>query len=415
MPTNHKAVVLTVGTGTKGQEEETLLQPILNSVKAGAPWEQIYLLASQDSRKWAKILEERLIEQEYKVQRETLPENTTQDDVDACFDVFDRALAKLLKSFHPSEVVFDYTRGTKAMSSAAVLAATRRGIGVLRYVTAPQSRKDVHGRAKTAHTIFHDGGTALVTAARALDTARQFMIAGNYAATVELLAPDTVKNWSRSHKAIARALSYYANFYLCWDSLDYAEASKIASQLERYNPAPGQPWENLAPNPTQFQWVRDLKDAKSATANTPKKRLPILWHVAADLLANAERRMKDGLLELAFLLTYRATEIALHAALCETGTEPANCNLEQALDLLEDQKLAQAIYPLVREKQAPLHRDNRNKSLLIHGYKAMPAFEKARLSETHRDLVDTLCSFEPANFDNLLEIAYSCKLAEPLR
>lgn len=411
MPTNLKALVLTVGTGTKGQEEETLLQPILNSVKTGAPWEQIYLLASQDSRKWAKILEERLIEQGYKVQRETLPDKTTQDDVDACFIVFDRALEALLKNYQPSEVVFDYTRGTKAMSAAAVLAATRHEIGTLRYVTSPQSRKDIHGRAKIAHTIFHDGDTSLATAARALDKAKQFMFAGNYAAVLELLAPDTVKSWSRSHKAVARALSYYANFYLAWDSLDYAGAAKVASQLERYNPAPGQPWERLAPNPAQFQWVRDLKDAKSATSNTPKKRLPILWQVAADLLANAERRMKDGLLELAFLLTYRATEIALHAALCESGIEPANSNLEKALDLIKDQKLVNAIYPLVREKQAPLHRDNRNKSLLIHGYKAMPAFEKSRLRETHADLVDALCSFEPANFDNLLEIAYSCELA----
>jgi hypothetical protein len=62
-----------------------------------------------------------------------------EEDVDACFGHFERELAKLLEEgFAADSVIADFTRGTKAISAALVLAAVVHGVRTLRYIISAQ-------------------------------------------------------------------------------------------------------------------------------------------------------------------------------------------------------------------------------------------------------------------------------------
>ena len=74
---------------------------------------------------------------------EALPGPGMENDADACFSHFDGVLDGLRRQGYTSDrIVADFTRGTKAMSAALVLAAVRHELSVLRYI---QGERDGQG------------------------------------------------------------------------------------------------------------------------------------------------------------------------------------------------------------------------------------------------------------------------------
>ena len=304
MRTNNgrKALVLTVGTGNIDDIERTLLVPMLKSVEDGE-WDRIVLLPSRTTEEFAQTLQERISNPAVEI--DALPASGQENNADACFGHFDSVLVRLIgDSFKPSDIVVDFTRGTKAMSAALVLAALGRDIPVLRYVHS--ERRDERGMVTPGTEKIGQIKTNLATERRRLDQAERLMSHGDFGAVIELL-PDFqgpfAGLFSEQFRIEAEALLSAAHIYAAWDRLDYKAAVEELDRRGIMTKDAGR----FAPTLEMGTWLKGLgQKLKRFDYSAMAAHLRVL---ACDLLANAERRLRDQQFEDALIRAYRVLEL----------------------------------------------------------------------------------------------------------
>ena len=131
-----KTLVLTVGTGDPKNLEESLYAPLQKSIDTGG-WTHVVFFPSQGTKRNARELCKRYAGSDIKFKTYPLPEANMEDDADACFAFFNKKLRTVLKASDggASHVLIDFTRGTKAMSVALVLAAVAHDVPRFRYIS----------------------------------------------------------------------------------------------------------------------------------------------------------------------------------------------------------------------------------------------------------------------------------------
>ena len=298
-----KALVLTVGTGNVDDIERTLLVPVLKSVEDGK-WERVVLLPSLITEDAARILKERISSSA--VELKSLPELNQENDADSCFGHFDDVLAGLIDDgFEPNDIQVDFTRGTKAMSAALVLAAVGRGIQVLRYVYSEQ--RDERGMVVPDTEKVGQVRTSRATTRRLLDQAKEFMRQGDFSAVISLLPAPERPFFDLRIPEVFRpectALRAAAQIYAAWDRLAYKAAAQVLAQIG----PPAAKAGSFALTPEMRKWLHCLMEMPEQ--NDHKAMAIYLRRLAGDLLANAERRIRDSHLEDALLRAYRVLEL----------------------------------------------------------------------------------------------------------
>lgn len=309
-------LVLTVGTGKADDLEGSLLAPLRKSIAHGK-WDEVVLLPSQMTGAMARIIKNEMGD---RVTISPLPQPGLEDNPDACFTHFDGVLAKLLRTRGADRIGIDITRGTKVMSAALLLASYRRGIPRIRYITGD---RDQQGMVKKNTEKIVEFPTSGIAAARRLDRARALMHAGQFAACRSMLSdtakPGTATAWppgSADDRAYASTL---ARFYSAWDRLDYAEACDEAKTVWEFPPSGD--WAMFHPSEDALRWVQSLaqpRDADDLAATAAHLRL-----LAADLLANGERRLRDRHYEDALIRAYRVLELIGQFRLFDQGLDSA--------------------------------------------------------------------------------------------
>ena len=304
-----KVLVLTVGTGNMEKLETSLLAPLAKSIRDGE-WKEAVLLPSTVTEDFAAEIARRFPGLPVRV--ETLPKPDLENDADACFGHFDAVLGGLLKKGYTADsFVADFTRGTKAMSAALVLAAVRRGVPRMRYIW---GERDSRGMVRAGTERIAQLRTALATARRRLDIANELMNNGDFAAVLEL-APDPDGPFSAlipdPMRGEAAQLRRRARFFAAWDRLNYAEAARGACALR------GEDGLDKA-----AEWARRLSDAPAHSNHAGMARW--LRLLVADLIANGERRVKHGQNEDALVRAYRVLELVGQARLFDHGLDSAN-------------------------------------------------------------------------------------------
>ena len=309
-------LVLTIGTGDMDRLEETLFRPLEKSLGTGR-WNEAVLLPSALTEANAQELRKRA--RDFPVWIEPLPEAGQENDADACFSHFDRMLNDLrVAGYAPERIVPDFTRGTKAMSAALVLASIGHGIPQLRYIYGDRDRRGMVlpdqenvGEVKTVRAMMR----------RRIDDARKLMDKGAYAAVMELLPDiDTSRSPSPAQEEFRKDISrlrHLAAFWSAWDRLDYKEAALCAGKFDQ-DDAKGLDEMSrlvlaLAHRPGQ--------DDHPAMANW-------LRHVAGDLLANGRRRIVQHQFEDALLRAYRVLELIGQFRLFDHGHDSARIDPE---------------------------------------------------------------------------------------
>jgi len=404
MTTKKKALVLTVGTGNIDDLERTLLKPMLKSIQDG-DWARIVLLPSHDTENAARTLQARLPDPA--VELKPLPKSGDENDADRCFGHFDHVLADLISSgFNARDIQADFTRGTKAMSAALVLAAVGRDIQILRYVYGEQ--RDERGMVVPGTEQVGQVRTMCATARRRLEQAKEFMRRGDFSAVTNLL-PEPQEPFFRSE---AEGLYAAAQIYAAWDRLAY----KVAAQALAQHGETAEEAGDFALTPEMTTWLRRLTkehNRKDHTAMAADLRL-----MACDLLANAERRIRDLHLEDALIRAYRVLElvgqIRLFAHGYDSAALPADDEVIQRLrkkwkrkgsndfdagknntliaSRLQVARLVKELGDPLGEKLLDFDKDpamqvrNRNESVLVHGFEATAPPEEAPL----RDVLDQL-------------------------
>ncbi len=355
-----RVLLLTVGTGDVQKLRETLLEPLIKSIRKG-DWSRVLLLPSQFTREMALQLQEEL--RETPIELRPLPRAGAEDDADACFAHFDEVLGGLrAEGYLPASILVDFTRGTKAMSAALVLAAVRHGLPRLRYIYGGQ--RDERGMVVPGTEVVREFRTAQVSGRRRLDEAEAFFRRGNYAAVRELLpAPGSplAGVWPADLLARSAFLRALAEFYAAWDRFAYAAAERVVV------PHAPPEWAALVPSPEVRRWVAEL--AQPLPPDNPG-RAEHRRRLAADLLANGERRIRDQQYEEALLRSYRVLEILGEARLFARNIDPVALQLNRH-GVLEE--LERRHDPLAASLKAQAHAGavrpaDRHESILTHGY-----------------------------------------------
>ena len=327
--TDETVLVMTVGTGDINHLEQTLIVPLANSFRHGE-WCEAVLLPSLETKAYAFQIRKRL--GDVPVRIEPLPEAGMENDADKCFGHFDDVIAGLLnEGIAPGSIGIDFTRGTKAMSAALVLAAAAREIPSLRYV---KGKRDARGIVVAGTEDIYSFQTTLVSDRWSLRLAANLFRRGDYAAVLDVLSERIDSSSNNKYQAEAASLRRRAEFMAAWERLDYERALDKSRQLKSGDVP--EEW---------VSWVRSLthipKDSDYAGQGLRLKR------VAWDLLYNGKRRLDERRFEDAFIRAYRVLELIGQFLLFERGMDSSRLDRE---------------HPEVKKLQSKLKK-NKSKSL----------------------------------------------------
>jgi hypothetical protein len=370
-----RALLLTIGTGDAANLETSLFHPLLLSIGTGE-WQRVVLLPSQVSGLAAEEVRRPMHAAAIIVS--PLPRPGAENDPDACFDHFDRTIEALLAAdFAATDLVADFTRGTKAMSAALVLAALRHGVPTLRYVGGDQ--RDQRGMVVPGSERIHETRTARATARRRIDLARNLFEHGAFGAALALL-PDpenrfAAVGWDIAERESLRALRPLVQWFAAWDRLDYegAIAVKIPAAAD------------LPP-----AWRRHLPPAVVMALVTRLAAWPRDHRlIAIDLLANAERRVGHGHYEDALVRCYNMIERVARARLYDSGHMVAGrANAIEALQVRRD-PMAVMLRDIDHDHPS-LQPRSRNDSILIHGLSAQGSRDPREWGKLFKSLENVL-------------------------
>lgn len=410
MPSHERprALLLTVGTGDNKRLEETLYVPLLKSIDT-EPWARITLLPSRSTIVHADEIKSR--RPALPIDVRPLSDEGVENDPDRCYFHFEQEISRLQRDeFVSTDIVVDFTRGTKAMSAALVLAASRHDVAALRYIAGD---RDLRGMVVPGTEDIVALSPAIATAQKRLDTALRLAEHGNFAGALEVLQEDGVAAWPAGLAEAARAVRPALGFFAAWDRLDY----RTAAAVDLACAAPLPEWQSLWPTTAARAWVAGLASippASDAAAMAARLRL-----LACDLLANGERRIRDRHYEDAVLRAYRVLELIGQIRLFDHGLDSGRLpsdhpavrklsaklerNRSTGLGVRPDGSLTAAREQVARllkvlgdplasrllgfDRQPTLPRVSaRNDSVLIHGFQAIGPDDDALLRALYRGL-----------------------------
>jgi CRISPR-associated protein (TIGR02710 family) len=313
-----KVLLLTVGTGTRGKLEETILEPFHKSLVAAGAARNI-LLPSQETEPIARRIQESFPESPTEIR--PLPNAGDENDADRCFEHFDAVLSEVLAAgTDPSAVIADITRGTKAMSAALLMAAAIRGVRHVRYLLA--ERRNESGYAEPGSEKVRDIEPSFMFLRQNLNLAMATLRAGNFRAVEHLLSPH-FPGQSRPSTPVEVeicVLDWAAKFWGAWDRFDYGRARSLLELLPQGAP---ERLRTLLPSEDQRRLVCLLAEALPKAMG---ERVKYCRALAADLLANAERRLEEGHLEEVLVRIYRLLELITRYRLFIHGLDSEHQN-----------------------------------------------------------------------------------------
>jgi CRISPR-associated protein (TIGR02710 family) len=383
------ALLVTVGMGDKTQLENSLFSPFLKTLLAGK-WDKVILLCSLETEPNARLLAER--HPDVTMQIETLPRKGDEANLDRCFRFFDGVVSRLVEQegYRPSHLTADFTRGTKVMSAALALAAASHGIRQYRYID---------GEQRNAQGLVIGGTEKLLELcpehlfrAQRLSLAYNFLKEGEFSSVHRVIEDDDGPK--------APWLLWAAEFWGAWDRFHYAAAKKCYQRLagtQKHKRPPGM--EEFWPSEAQISLLDQLSRAEPSELK-PELQADATRCLAADLYQNTLRRLREGQYEEILLRLYRLVELVGQIRLFEHGIDSGHVRkddprVQAFVQSLEQppKLLSGGYYELGRESVARLldhlkdpfaprlmdlawlglNVKSRNRSILIHGFKARTA------------------------------------------
>jgi len=424
-PTKRNALVLTVGTGDQEQLKQTLIDPIKKSINDGS-WDTVVLLPSQETVPNAERILSTMDDALHIICR-PLDTSGLETNADECFGHFDYVLEELInQGFDKTDITLDFTRGTKAMSAALLMAGMSREIPNIRYISGKQ--RDRRGMVIPGAEVPEEINTQLVDNRRLLNQAERLMQRGSFEAVCILIQSNPSSEstgYLHTMQSALQEINAAARVYRAWDRFDYKDA------IKRLNDGQKLFCDNtrFAPIPAMRRWLEAL--AVGINLDNTEKSAIYVQRLACDMLANAERRKRDGLYEDAYVRCYRVLELIGQYCLFEKGYDsgklPENDeNIIQLGDYLEKKRSAPlgkfksgkksfaragqfqvtrlldilhdsrgSTLRVLGDKRKSFLTQNRNKSLLFHGFSAANTEQIKNLDASMNDLEKFLCDDFP--------------------
>ena len=423
MAAKDEVLILTVGTGNSKDLDATLFKPLEKSLSDGE-WSKIILLPSTKTEENAIQFRNRM--SEHLIEIKPLPEAEQENDSDSCFRHFDQVLREVRKHHCRTKLMIDFTRGTKAMSAAIVLAAVRHQVPRLRYIVGP---RDERGMVISGQETVTEVETTIATLRLKVDEAMTLMEKHAFSAVLELL-PD-FENSKLAESLAPRdfrneipRLRRFANFWMAWDRLDYTQAVACTDKFTESE------YQELRNEISLIKFLND-EPQDSKTPNYHNDMARWLLYVALDLLENGYRRIKQHQFEDALLRSYRVVEMIGQLRLFEQNydsacIDPADSNVVKFRKKLKKNNsadfgsrkysglekltatrlttarflkylgdpLGQKLSDFDRQGETDISTNNRNHSILIHGLSATSS-NSENLHKLYDQIKELLIEFYP--------------------
>ncbi len=304
-----KTLILSVGGS---------LSPLIISVKHHSP-ENLIFFASKDTELQIEQLLSNLIKEGFEIKKHDKIVTPSAEDLNQCLHSLLTKLPEILSrwSVSSSDLIVDYTGGTKSMSSALVLATIEK-TSTFSYIGGEERNKDGIG-------VVIDGKEKVLRKANpwdemAIEEKKRIEIlfnTGRYTLAKDS-AEKAKEKVSEKEKPFFEMLSHLIESYQLWDSFKYREATNklrkaihdlemCCSRLEPYHPL--------------FLLLNHTKENQEFLKNIDtdgRKRI-------LDLLANAKRRANfEGRYDDAIVRIYRAIEKSAQLELKKHNLDASN-------------------------------------------------------------------------------------------
>ena len=428
-----RVLLMTVGTGDLARLEESLFVPLRKSIETD-PCNCVVLLPSCVTKRLADELSKGIPDLDIRVH--PLPEGA-EDDADSAYSHFDEVLSAILREIPPERIEVDFTRGTKVMSAALVLSAARHFIPSVRYITGD---RDGRGMVIAGTEQVRRVRTATVEGHRRLDLAHDLIRRGSFSAVRDVLPlPDATSTTGYPPNLInaSHRIQAAADFYSAWDRLDYSCGSKL-----NVGSPPAEDWEDVWPTDSMREWTGLLAHEPDRTNH--RAMAEWLRRLVVDLLANGERRVRQGQYEDALVRAYRVLELVGQARLFDHGLDSGALDPDhEAVKRLIEELAAKRDNPLSQspsgkfqagrlqsarllrqcndgfssrlfqfESEALLRPTLRNNSVLVHGFKARAPGEESQLNQLFDSLDELIKEDGGSNVETMLRLARSLSFAD---
>lgn len=281
-----RALIVTVGTGTRPDVQ--IFKPLKKAIEHYRP-DFVCLAASVASRPNAEIIVRELA---LAPEVHSIAMLRDIDDFQAVFQDINAVFQVLFaRGYAPDEIEIDFTSGTKAMSSGAVLAAIHNQCGAINYITGVRE----NGVVKDGTEQFRQIPPTMVFAAYDLKLAREFILKLRFDTAEHLLSKTSLSMLAGPAQELGQQLKRIAGGYRLWDLFNHKGAMAEFKNLQ------GAVSVCRTLFPTQA--MRTALE-KLAPGETAPKDLKLI-----DLYNNAERRAIEGRYDDAVARLYRIAEL----------------------------------------------------------------------------------------------------------
>lgn len=385
-----RALIVTVGTGTR--PDVYIVKPLVKTIKDSRP-DFLVLVVTERSQTYGEAI---IRELGLKDESYLLEELRDFDDFQAVFRDINRVFRRLTAMGYGCEQIqIDFTSGTKAMSSGAVLSAVYNECRSLKYITGQRKNGVVVDGSEKYLTVQPSGIFAL----HEIHLARELIIRLRFSTASEILGNLNFDLLDPHEKRRAENLELIAQGYRAWDSFNHRSALEKLKKVD---------WEphHLEPFRPSLPGEAMLVELKKAEHN---KRGELLL---LDLYNNSVRRGVEGRYDDAVARLYRAAELFAQQILerppfeiqtgdVDLGRVPSSVRrrLEKSGDdtdgrvriglVLDYQLLAELGHPVGRHFMENVEikdrLNERNESILAHGTKPI---RKKVYNKLHSSLLE---------------------------
>lgn len=215
------------------------------------------------------------------------------EDIEKLILTYYREILKLFSRYKPSEIIADYTSGTKPMSAALSVLAIDLNLAELNYITG--IKRDFNGRVITgmergyqlSPTVYN----CVKTIVNSIDLFNRKLPLAAYTTIKSCYVDKRYENFFK----LTHFFTAFFNAYNLWDSFHHREAKEQFKELMRE-------YKNIAKE------LGLKKEIQKSIEIWEKANPPYHPYFALDIFANAKRRAYLGRLDDAVARLYRVIE-----------------------------------------------------------------------------------------------------------
>jgi CRISPR-associated protein (TIGR02710 family) len=283
-----KLLILTVGTGTR--PDVNIVKPLLKTIKDSSP-QFIGFVTSEESHKFSEEIIRQLDLSSQQFDILTLSDSENLESIYSCINKWISSL--VARGYSPQEITVDFTSGTKAMTSGAVLASVARGCAGLKYISGKRKNGVVQDGTETFITVQPN----TVFAHRQIEIGKNLINEFRFDSATSIFSSVNRALLDEGEMRLLDGYINVSNAYDCWDRF-------MQNRVDGY-------LSKVSDGLKELDIYRIPKEIRQRLIDIYKaqEKEEVTEDMLADLFNNAQRRFSEGKFDDATARLYRLVEM----------------------------------------------------------------------------------------------------------